>query len=321
MKHILLFAVVMLYANSYLQAQMPAIQQITAPASPTEQYGKFEAVVALTATFDNPFDYDQVHLRATFTAPSGQVRTVDGFFMQDYTLNASNGSLAQVGSGEFRIRFAPDEVGTWQMEATLQDQMGVDSAEAVSFQCTAVQHPLNKGYVRTNMTNYLQYDNGEQYVPIGENMAWANGNPYLGFRNWLRPLSENGGNFIRLWHAHWGLGLEWANNVLGYSGLKRYKQNNSYYLDWLFDYCADNGVYIMLALQHHGQVSTTVNPNWGESPYNAANGGPCEHTWDFFTNETAKALTRNRLRYVVARWGYARSVMAWELFNEVGMDR
>jgi hypothetical protein len=73
----------------------------------------------------------------------------------------------------------------------------------------------------------------------------------------------------------------------------------------------------MLCINHHGQVSSQVNANWSESPYNAANGGMCQNPWDFFSNEAAKNAHKNRLRYILARWGYARSIMTWELFNEV----
>jgi hypothetical protein len=152
---------------------------------------------------------------------------------------------------------------------------------------------------------------------VGENIAWQNGNAYTNYKTWLTKLAENGGNFFRLWHAHWGLGIEWKDGWNSFDGLRKYKEVNCRYQDWLFDFCAENDIYIMLALQHHGQVSTNVNPNWGDSPYNEANGGMCINTVDFFTDESARAHTRNRFRYIVARWGYSRSIMAWELFNEV----
>ena len=34
-------------------------------------------------------------------------------------------------------------------------------------------------------------------------------------------------------------------------------------------------------------------------------------------NPRAVAATRVKYRYIIARWGYATHVMAWELFNEV----
>lgn len=296
----------------------PVIHSAIPSVSTVEQYEKFELTVDLSAQYDNPYDYDQVRLSATFTGPSGQSQTVDGFFMWDLNINTQTGSLStNQEEGVFRIRFAPDELGTWTYEVKLADENAQTSMPAESFLCINHTSPTNKGFVRSNQTNFLNFDNGEQYIAIGENICWQSNNPYLDYQNWLGKLKEQGGNFFRLWHAHWGLGLEWRAGQSQYEGLRRYKESNSTYQDWLFDYCSENGIYVMVALQHHGQVSTEVNPNWQESPYNSANGGPCQNTWDFFKNEEAIAHTKNRIRYIIARWGYARSIMAWELFNEV----
>lgn len=296
----------------------PVIHSVTPSSLAVPRYEKFELTVDLTAQYDNPYDYDQIQLSATFNGPSGQTQTVDGFFMQEFSINAQSGSLSSSNEeGVFRIRFAPDEVGRWTYTVHVTDQQGHTSIALESFQCLGNTHPQNKGFVRSNQTNFLNFDNGEQYIAIGENICWQSNNPYFDYRNWLGKLKEQGGNFFRLWHAHWGLGLEWRSGQNQYQGLRRYKESNCAYQDWLFDYCSENGIYVMVALQHHGQVSTEVNPNWQESPYNAVNGGPCQNTWDFFKNEEAIAHTKNRIRYIVARWGYARSIMAWELFNEV----
>ena len=48
----------------------------------------------------------------------------------------------------------------------------------------------------------------------------------------------------------------------------------------------------------------------------SANGGPCVQPWDFYTDPKAKALFKRRLRYIVARWGAATSLLAWEFCNE-----
>ncbi|HLZ54752.1 MAG TPA: hypothetical protein VKS19_09770, partial [Verrucomicrobiae bacterium] len=81
------------------------------------------------------------------------------------------------------------------------------------------------------------------------------------------------------------------------------------------------GIHFQMTLQHHGQYSSTngsnVNPNWEQNPYNVANGGFLSNATNFFTDATAKALTKRKLRYIVARWGYSPAIMAFELFNEV----
>ena len=296
--------------------QIPSINALAVQSSTVEQYGKFEASLDLSATFTNPYDYDQITVSATFTSPTGAVKTVDGFFMQDYLLNETTGNLTPTGPGGFRVRFSPNEIGQWSFSVSVTDANGTSSPVTGNFTCTNASTPANHGFIRTNQTNYLNFDDENQYIAIGENIAWQNGNAYLNYRDWLNKMIASGGNFFRLWHAHWGLGIEWETGN-GYEGLRRYHQKNSFYQDWLYDFCAENGVYIMLALQHHGPVSTQVNPNWSDSPYNVANGGPCQNTLEFFTNQEARDHTRNRYHYIVARWGYSRAILCWEFFNEV----
>ena len=299
------------------QHNFPAIRAVRIIDTVVKRYNKLEAILDIDASYTNPYDYDQILVSATFISPSGIQKTVDGFYMQDFELNEFNGTLKNTGKGQFRVRFSPDEIGEWSFQIILQDLNGRATYEPLTFNCVIEQSKENNGFVRVGSTNYLEFDNGEQLILVGENMAWENTNPYRDYKNWITSLSDYGGNFIRLWHAHWGLGIEWKANWEGFSGLRQYKQSNCFYQDWLYDFCAEKGIYAMLALQHHGPVSTRVNANWEDSPYNARNGGPCKNTWDFFTNETAIAHTKNRFRYIIARWGYSKNILAWELFNEV----
>lgn len=311
---LVLFTIISPFLSTTMNAQAPIINAVTPLSAIVEKHGKFEATIALTANYTNPYDYDNIRISAAFVGPNGQSKTVDGFFMQDYQLtNPQTGTLAPIGSGAFKIRFSPDQEGLWTYAVSCTTSAGIATFPMQNFEATAIVSATNKGFVRADLSNYLHFDNEEQYIPIGENIGWGS---YANFQTWLPNLRDGGGNFLRLWQCHWGWGLEWRNGN-GYQGLKRYQQNNSFYLDQLFDFCNDNGLYVMYCLQHHGQVSSQVNPNWSESPYNTANGGTCANTWEFFTDATAKAVTKNRYRYVLARWGYARSVMAWELFNEV----
>lgn len=293
----------------------PVFLSFSLESNTVEQHGKFQANIALDAAYNNPFDYDQVRIYCTFTGPNNEQYEVDGFFMEDYLLNP-NGALVSDGAG-FKVRFSPAITGIWSYQVSAEDSNGETVRQPGTFEVVASTNDLAKGFVKTGTTNYLEWENGEQYIPIGENICWQNNNPYQDYKTWLDSLSNHGGNFFRLWHAHWGLGIEWKNNWNGFGGLLNYQQMNCRYQDWLFDYCQEKGIYVMLCLQHHGPVSTLVDPNWNNNPYNAANGGPCQTTADFFSNEEAKRITQNRYRYIVARWGYSQNIMSWELFNEV----
>lgn len=299
-------------------AQAPVIQSVTPVATSIEKWDKFEAKIALNAAYTNPYNYEEIRVYAVFTAPDGVQTTVDGFYMEDFALDTGTGNLTALSPGNgFRIRFSPDKTGAWSYIVSCTTASGTGNSVMQSFNCTAVSHALNHGFVQASQSNYLKFSDGNQYIPVGENMAWQDANPYLDYSNWIEKLSANGGNYFRFWLCHWGLGLEWKQGVNGFPGLLKYKQSSAFYMDWLFDLCAQKGVYAMFCINHHGQVSSTTDANWTESPYNAANGGPCAHTWDFFTNADAQKAHKNRLRYILARWGYQRSILCWELFNEV----
>ena len=291
----------------------PVINGVVANMNSVPKFNKLELTVNLTASFANPYDYSDIALQCIFTTPSGKKDTVDGFFMEEFTLNA-NGALTGTGTSGFKIRYAPGETGAYTYDLSCTNTMGNGVYAKQTFVCIT---SAEAGFIRKNATNYLSFDNGAQFIPVGENMGWQSSNVVTDYTNWITNLTTNGGNFIRIWMASWAFGLEWKNNYNGFSGLKKYKQSSAFYLDWLLNYCEQKNVYVMNALNNHGQVSSGVNPEWNDNPYNTVNGGPSTNTWDFFTNATARELHKNRLRYIIARYGYSQAIQSWELFNEV----
>ena len=131
-------------------------------------------------------------------------------------------------------------------------------------------------------------------------------------------------NWSRVWMTHFydwqglGLNLDWpkVNNTFGQLSLP-----NARNWDAIVAAADQAGIHFQMTLQHHGQYSSTnvskTDPNWEQNPYNTANGGFLSASTNFFTDPEARSLTKRKLRYIVARWGYSPSIMAFELFNEV----
>ncbi len=284
-------------------AQFPTFNSVTPNSASIARFDKLELTMDITAVYTNAYDYDDISVQSIFTDANGKKDTVDGFYFQ----NSGGGAAA------FKVRYSPSVVGMYSYVLSCKTLTGTTLEAARTFDCTASAAP---GFIRKNTSNYLTFDNGSQYIPIGENMGWQNGGVISSYTSWLTKLADNGGNFIRVWMSSWAFALEWKTGG-NYQGLKKYNQTNAGNLDWLLDYCKQKNVYIMLALNNHGQVSTTVNPEWSNNPYNTANAGPAPNTWDFFTNALAKSLHKNRLRYLIARYGYSQQIQSWELFNEV----
>ena len=116
----------------------------------------------------------------------------------------------------------------------------------------------------------------------------------------------------------WGLGLEWKKDR-SYGGLGVYNLKNADRIDAVLETAVKYGIRVQLTVNIHGQLSASTNSEWGANPYNVKNGGPCGSPPDFFTNKDAKRLFRNRLRYIIARWGYSPAIFSWELWNEVDL--
>jgi hypothetical protein len=156
---------------------------------------------------------------------------------------------------------------------------------------------------------------GTPYVPVGLNLAWG---PEAFHATAFARMAEHGLNWTRVWLAHWGgLNPDWRE---GQPALPLGELDLAVLRRWeaLLADAESHGVRVQVVLQHHGQWSTQVNPNWRSNPWNAANrGGFLEDPAAFFTDERARALTRRKYRHLVARLGHSDAVLAWELFNEV----
>ena len=58
---------------------------------------------------------------------------------------------------------------------------------------------FQNSYVKVSELNpfYFELTNGETYIPIGANLCWAKDMDTLEL--YFKKLSENGGNFARIW--------------------------------------------------------------------------------------------------------------------------
>jgi hypothetical protein len=111
-------------------------------------------------------------------------------------------------------------------------------------------------------------------------------------------------------------------DILDAPGLGRYYQKTANRFDEILHFAEEKGIYIMLTHDYHGVFKSYIdrwasNAEWRTNPYNASNGGPCQEPEDFFTNPEAKQFYKNKLRYMVARWGYSTHLACWEFWNEI----
>ncbi len=284
-------------------------------------YGKFELTFTLSQSYDNPFDPSVVDVTVVFTEPDGNTATIPAFFYKEY--DYINGRYVNGRNPCWKARFAPSKEGEHRVsQIAIVDANGTTTTDPqIAFTCI---ESSENGVIRADQRDqyYLRYANGSPYLPIGHNVCWlpdGRGD----WEHYFASMSTAGENWTRTWMTHFyqGTSLEWRSNKRYYDGVGVLSLPIAYKLDRIIEFAEENGIGIQLVLQHHGQFSTNVNPNWDDNPYNiihaATDGGFLADPAEFFTNENARRITKYKYRYIVARWGYSGAILAWELWNEV----
>ncbi len=313
---------------------------------------KLELTFDLPATYTNPFDPEQIDVEGIFTAPSGEKIAVPGFFYQEYErrmVTDEEGrrleALDPKGAPCWKIRFTPMEAGTYSYEITVADRGGERSTGSYQFEVERGETPA---FVRTDPGGGKGFvlENGDYFYPIGFNYrspydvryeqnilgrritepreASSSSNVALddgtfGFEEYMAEMAGYGMNFIETWMAPWWLALEWSPQRIGFRGAGRYNMRNAWKFDRVMDAAAAHDIHVMLVIINHGQLSTWVDEEWQDHPYNVEQGGFLESPEEVFSDPRARRLIKNKLRYIVARWGYSPNIFAWNLLNEMNL--
>lgn len=260
-----------------------------------ERYGKLELRVDIKTEARNPYDPDDLDLWAEFTAPSGKVWKIWGFY------NPSSWSAL------WMIRFAPDEAGVWQYVVKVRDREGQAVSKPGKFASTGSK---SHGFVRIAPNQrYFQYSDGSPFYGVGlwYNDGYESLNGGSITEDGLDNLRQHGANFISFYSSP----LE----TVG-TGLGRYDQSRAGRLDQLFDWCEQRDILISWNIWFHAYYSEAV---WGggsaryrNNPYRlVASAG------QFFSSPDAWSYQQKLLRYMVARWGYSRSLFLWFVVDEI----
>lgn len=257
----------------------------------------------------NPFARE---LWAEVVTPSGRTLLLPAFYLGDRV---------------FAVRARPEEAGTYRLGQVTETTAGRRQDGLAAKPVSPAQIEVAPG-ARTRLPAIgrdprdprgFRRSDGRPYFPIGANLAWPEGECVPYYRNALAAFAKANLNWMRVWMVHWGgLNLDWVPEWAGASpkpgGIDAAVAQR---WDDLLAAAEEQGVYLQIVFQHHGQFTTGTNSNWADNPWNAANaGGFLRVPEDFFTDANARLITALKYRYIVARWGWSPAVFAWELFNE-----
>ncbi|MDF7812014.1 DUF5060 domain-containing protein [Hymenobacter sp. YC55] len=321
--------------------QIREVRQVgnTTPA----RFQKLELGLSLaTAPVGNPYDPNEITVRAEFVSPQDSVYQALGFWYQDFKRCTTCAPFPRMSATDtclycptcpedpkyltpiatrlpWRIRFAPPTAGRWRYRIVVNRN---DSTIYGPVTYVTVAASTNTGYIgkHRNGRNFA-YADGRVFFPLGMNLV-NNGKadaytrlPYLDARMGIARIANSGGNFARVFMTPTQFGIEAAGDQAG-----RYdnRQNRAYDFDEVVEYAARRRVYLQVALMTPDEITDTeqFGHNWRQHPYWAllpADTPPSR----FFTDSLCRQLLRQRIRYIMSRWGYSPAWFATELMNEV----
>jgi hypothetical protein len=286
MKQLKSICIILLVLQSAIALCQPAINRIFSPREATGLYEKLEMGLSINAEYTNPFDPAEIDIMAVFKSPSGKEWKVPGFYSQSRR-------------GGFLVRFSPNETGEWSYIVSVTDRTGTVNSDTRTFNVVPSEY---HGPIRiAENKRYLEHADGTPWFGVG---LWYNGENDTEV---LDELQGKGVNFISKLISTletWG------------TGMGRYDQLMCQQIDELLEELEKRDMQLSLNFWFHSYLSETVwgggNIAWYTNPYQLV----CKAK-DFYSSEEAWKFQEKLYRYMIARWGYSRSLAIWFVVDEV----
>jgi hypothetical protein len=127
--------------------------------------------------------------------------------------------------------------------------------------------------------------------------------------DWMRRLSENGGNFIRLWLSNPFFDVEHAR-----SGV--YDEEKAKRIDAVLALARKYNLRVKMTQEHFRHLGDGKQTWAGKPIHHVSRGGPAKDIVDFFANPASREQFRKKLDWYAKRYGDDPTIFAWELWNE-----
>ncbi len=165
---------------------------------------------------------------------------------------------------------------------------------------------------------YFQLSNGRPYVPIGLNMIAPRGSSekkaLATMEQWMRSLSENRGNYIRIWLSHNFFDVEHER-----SG--KYDADKAKRIDAVLEMARRHNIRVKMTLEHFRHFFRKTQ-RWAAKPiHHVSNGGPAKDIDDFFQGRRSREQFKKKIQWYAERYGSDPIIFAWELWNEMDTVR
>lgn len=247
-----------------------------------------------------------------------------------------------------RVRFTPERAGSWRVYVTIKDRWGETTiTNQTRFNVFA---NFNPGFLRVGETGRFFVRDKQSFFPVGQNLPcpschpevdpvcaqidcagkepWCKGKvmgPY-GFKVYedeMSALADAGGNYMRFLITPWNLEIE-------FEELNNYdaRMHCAWETDRLLAHADSIGVLLHFNMQiHYNLEDPSIYGMWHwdfnnlecyphDDPYCYARELELATPLDFLQSERALKHYKNRLRYMIARYGHSTAIGVLELFSE-----
>jgi len=198
---------------------------LRASATQVGKYHRVDFELVVPWPYRNPFDPREVDVTLEIRTPGGETQRLPAFWMQPHERQVLQRGgkdwLYPTGPATWRARFAPQELGRYEVLAKLKDAGREVQSPGVSFTCVASTDP---GFVRTSTKDprFLAFSEGRPMFPIGQNLAFIGPTQYVTLaraEEFFGKLSANGANFLRVWTCceDWAMAIEARKSAWGRS--------------------------------------------------------------------------------------------------------
>jgi hypothetical protein len=223
----------------------PLITQITTnaadyPNGQVPKYEKFEVTFqiqnAVGGNFQFPYDPNPPH-GIDLTYPKHQGISVDALFLPpgktewnnayqqpafyykhfDDRIKKDQGGADRewyypTGQFSWRVRFSPNQIGTWQFKLKAQDASGYMETTPQTF---AVVNSSSQGFIQVSSTDprYFEFDDGSTFHGLGFHYEGHFDDPVLKGQGDFETYQQNNINLLRVWISG-TYGVAW-NHYLG----------------------------------------------------------------------------------------------------------
>eukprot|EP01052_Picozoa_sp_SAG31_P012396 SAG31_NODE_724_length_12555_cov_11.624277_2_plen_619_part_00 len=304
----------------------------------------------------NPYNFSECRVAVTIEQPTsgGTVVSIDGFYMTEFkrsfvnhTIRYAQHEVLEAGRSGWYIRWSAQHPGLhrYSASAICNASRPVFIVSRI-FRVVATADALaHGGWVRpsSNRRHFELSHSHASYVPIGQDIAWPTiFNGSFDTDRWMGQLADHGGNFARVWlcasldFARYGHDI--ARNednktrpcpqamvALEQSAFV-YDQRAAWRFDQTLRTARQHGMRVLATLESFSTLRTppAEYADWAYSVYNAENNGSLKTKAGdsaaaaFFKHGSgASEQFSNRMRYIIARYGWSPEIMGLEVWNEL----